>query len=340
MKTMHGTSILCCILMVSAAFAPAPLNVAALAEGALAPAEHLSASEPPHLTVNSTEEEITNAVAAVRAGRKLTPPRWPNNARVVVCFTVDVDNESLDKDDPLPVPLSNGEYGAITALPRILALLDREQVPATFFIPAMSIMLHPEMIPAIQRSGRNEIGMHGWVHEYWPSEAIDPAVQERAINKTIAYLTRVTGKRPIGVRSPSSALTNDSIAILKRTGFLYDSSMEARDEVYEINSYGKPSGMIEVPMNNIMNDYRYYGADTDGHLMSPDLLFQIYKAEFDGAYKEGSMVNLMLHPHLSGHRSRITQVEKFIDYMKSKPGVWFATMGEVATYAKKTDGHE
>ncbi len=337
MKTMKGTSILCWTLLASAALVRAPVTLGA---GPPPPVAGRAASGPPAITVNSTEDEIRNAVAVVRAGRKLTPARWPNNARVVVCFTVDVDNESLDRNNPLPVPLSNGEYGAITALPRILAMLDREQVPATFFIPAMSAILHPEMIPAIQKSGRNEIGLHGWVHEYWPRDTVDPAVEEQVINKTIAYLTRITGKRPIGVRAPSSALTVNSIAILKKEGFLYDSSMEARDEPYEINSYGKPTGMIEIPMMNILNDFRYYGGDTDGFLMSPDLLYQIYKAEFDGAYAEGSMVSVMLHPHVSGHRSRIAQVEKFIDYMKSKPGVWFATMGEVASYVKRNSGQD
>ncbi len=320
-KTINATLILGSMLIASTAWAQAP-------------AAHPAARGQPAITVNSSEEGIRSAVAAVRAGRKLTPSSWPNNARVVVCLTVDVDNESLDRDNPLPVPMSNGEYGAITAIPRILALLDRQQVPATFFIPAMSAILHPEMIPAIQRSGKNEIGMHGWVHEEWPSLG-DPGLEEQAINKAIDYLTRVTGKRPLGVRAPSSALTVNSIAFLKRAGFLYDSSQEARDEVYEVNSYGRPTGMIEIPMNNVMNDFRYYGGDTDGSLLSPDLLFNIYKAEFDGAYQEGSIVTIMLHPHVSGHRSRIAQVEKFIAYMKSKPGVWFATMGQVATYVKR-----
>ena len=82
-------------------------------------------------------------------GKKLTPKVWPNGARVAVCLTFDVDNELLQRANPLPVPLSVGEYGATTGLPRILDVLDRHQVPATFFIPAMTLMLHPEIAPAI-----------------------------------------------------------------------------------------------------------------------------------------------------------------------------------------------
>src|SRR5438105_8967764 len=113
------------------------------------------------ITVDSTEEQIRQAVGTARVGRKFTPKTWPNGARVAVCLSFDVDNELLQRANPLPVPLSVGEYGATTSLPRILDVLNRNQVPATFFIPAMSIMLHPEIVPALQKQGRHEIGVHG-----------------------------------------------------------------------------------------------------------------------------------------------------------------------------------
>ncbi len=140
------------------------------------------------------------------------------------------------------------------------------------------------------------------------------------------------------MRAPGSDLSLHSLDLLKKAGFLYDSSLMAMDEVYEINSNGHPTGMIEIPVSNVLNDFKYYGGDTSGSLPSPDGLFQIYKGEFDKAYQEGSMVNVMLHPHVSGHRSRIAQVEKFISYMKTKQGVWFATMEQVATYVKQNSG--
>jgi peptidoglycan/xylan/chitin deacetylase (PgdA/CDA1 family) len=194
------------------------------------------------------------------------------------------------------------------------------------------------MIPAIEKSKRNEIGVHGWVHESWPAIA-DAAVEEQVLNRSIEYLTRVTGKRPVGVRAPSSAFSLHSIDLIRKAGFLYDSSLMAMDEVYEINSYGRPTGLIEIPQSgNVLNDFRYYGGDTNGDLPSPEALFQIYKAEFDMAWQEGTLVNIMVHPHVSGHRSRIAQLEKFIAYMKSKQGVWFATMEQVATYVKQNSG--
>jgi len=291
----------------------------------------------PSIADDATEQQIKSAVATVRVGRKLTPASWSNGARVAVCFTVDIDNETLQRRNPLPVPLSGGEYGATTGLPRILALLDHEQIPATFFIPAMSAMLHPEMIPAILKNSRNDIGLHGWVHESWPS-ITDMALEERLLDQSIEYLTRATGTRPIGVRAPSSAFSLHSLELIRKAGLQYDSSLMGMDEPYEIMSNGKRSGIIEIPMSNILNDYEYYGENATGALPSPEALFEIYKGEFDLAYRERTLVSIMLHPHVSGHRSRVLQVEKFIDYMKSKPDVWFASMREVAAYIRKQDG--
>src|ERR1700751_6206682 len=74
--------------------------------------------------IDATEEQVKQAVSLVRAGEKLTPKAWPNGARVAVCLSFDVDNELLQRANPLPVPLSVGEYGATTSVPRILELLD------------------------------------------------------------------------------------------------------------------------------------------------------------------------------------------------------------------------
>lgn len=82
-----------------------------------------------------------------------------------------------------------------------------------------------------------------------------------------------------------------------------------------------------------MEDAPYFGA-ASGSLPSPDLVGNIFRAEFDVAFDEGGLVVLTMHPHLMGHRSRIAALEKLIVYMKSKPGVWFATEEQVASYVK------
>lgn len=286
------------------------------------------------ITVDSTEDEIKQAVGEARMGRKLTPKAWPDGARVAVCLTFDVDNELTQRANPLPVPLSTGEYGATTAIPRILNVLDRHHVPATFFMPAMSIMLHPEMAASIVAKGRHEIGIHGWIHEFWPGIG-DEAKERQLLTQSIEYLTKATGKRPVGVRAPGSGFSPHTFDLIRKAGFLYDSSLLAADEPYEIVSHGQPTGVIELPISEVGNDYVYYGENANGALPFPDAVFQIYKAEFDLAYEERTMFILTQHPHVGGRRSRIVVLDRLITYIQSKPGVWFGTMEQVAKCVKQ-----
>jgi peptidoglycan/xylan/chitin deacetylase (PgdA/CDA1 family) len=287
-----------------------------------------SAAVPP-LGIDWTPEQIQRAVGAVRAGRKLTPKSWPNGARVAVNIGFDVDNELLARNNPLPATLSQGEYGAVEALPRLLRILDKHQIPASFYIPAVSAMLHPEMVPAIMKSGRHEIGVHGWIHENLPA-LNDAALEERLLTQSIEYLTKVTGKRPVGFRAPSWAFSPHTLGLIRKAGFLYDSSLMAMDEPYEIVAEGRPTGLIELPIEWILDDFPYFSGNASGSLPAPDLVFQIYKEEFDVAYDERTLVVLTTHPHVVGHRSRAAQLDRLIAYMKSKPGVWFATAEQIA----------
>lgn len=293
----------------------------------------------PSIPIDAGEEQVSQAVALVRAGQKLTPKAWPNGARVAVCLSFDVDNELLWRRTPLPVPLSQGEYGATTGLPRVLDLLDRQQVPASFYIPAMSAALHPHMIQDIVRRNRHEIGVHGWMHENLPSIG-DAAKEEQLLTQSIEYLTRAAGKRPVGFRAPSWAFSRSTLDQIRKAGFLYDSSFMAMDEPYELVANGQKTGMIELPINWIADDYPYYEPEATGSLPDPELVYEVYKAEFDAAYQERTMFILTMHPHITGHRSRVAQLEKLVTYMKSKPGVWFATLEQVADYVKKTNASQ
>jgi len=287
----------------------------------------------PPIPIDATEQQVHQAVALVRAGPKLAPKTWPNGARVAVCLSFDVDNELLWRRKPEPVPLSQGEYGATTALPRILNLLDRHAVPASFYIPAMSAALHPQMIQDILQSKRHEIGVHGWMHENLASVE-DAAKEQQLLTQSIEYLTKATGKRPVGFRAPAWEFSRYTLDQIRQAGFLYDSSFMAMDDPYELITNGQRTGLIELPINWIADDYPYYEPDSSGSLPDPQLVFDVYKAEFDAAYEEHSLFILTLHPHISGHRSRIQALDRLIAYMKSKPDVWFATLEQVAEYVK------
>jgi peptidoglycan/xylan/chitin deacetylase (PgdA/CDA1 family) len=279
-------------------------------------------------------DQLRQQMFHVSAGRRLKPASWPNGARVAVGFSFDVDNATATLSQGVLdyEVISRGEYGAVDGLPRILRLFDKHGLPASFFIPAVSAALHPQMIKDIQAAGRHEIGIHGWIHERLPL-LNDEKEEQRLLTQSFELLTQQMGKRPVGYRAPSWQFSYWTPGQLKAMGFLYDSSLMASDDAYELSFDGKPSGLIELPIERILDDAPYFGA-ASGSLPAPELVNQIFKSEFDVAYEERGLYLLTMHPHLTGHRSRVAALDALITYMKAKPGVWFATHEEIARYVQ------
>ena len=288
-----------------------------------------------------TEEQLKQFTGAVRAGRTLTPRSWPNGARVAVVLTFSVNNTSNNfaRGDSAVVQLTGGEFGALVGLPRVLEVLDRQNVPATFFVPATAAIVDPQMIPEIIERNRHEIGVMGWSDEN--PLAIDNAEEEgRLLTRATEYLTKVAGRKPVGARGPSSVQSLHTMGLLKKAGFQYDSTLMAMDEPYEVLLNGQPSGIVEMPVSRILDDYPTLAAPRFGPstLPSPELVFEAFRDDFDAAYQEGTLFLLTLHPQFIGMRSRIGYLEDLITYIKSQPNVWFATAEEAARYVKQQAG--
>ena len=283
--------------------------------------------------------QIEAMVNKVRAGRDLTPKRWPNGARVAVAFSFDMDAETgfLRSGYYSPQPLSRGQYGPRVSMPRILKLAEKYNVPLSFFIPAVTAKLHPETIDAVLKAPqKHEIGVHGWVHERLTD--LTPEEERTLTHRAFDFWTERLGHKPAGIRTPSWDFTDQTLSIIRELGFSYDSSLMGDDRPYEIVAEGKPIGLVELPVDWILDDFTYYSYDRASsayHRMGDDDVYQIFKAEFDKAYEEGTMFLLTMHPFVSGHRSRIAQFERLVAYMKTKPGVWFATHQDVANAARK-----
>ncbi|MEZ4423424.1 MAG: polysaccharide deacetylase [Gemmatimonadota bacterium] len=317
--------------------------VVLLFQGACAPpppadAAAASAQAAPRLGYEWTEDEVWDAVTAVRAGRDLNPARWPGGARVAVLLSFDVDNETvqgLRTGDPTVGSLSQGEYGARVALPRIVELLDRHQIPASFFIPAWSMRISPQMKDVIQRSGRHEIAIHGWIHEL--NTTLDADTEERLLQQALDYYTELLGERPVGYRAPSWNFSPNTLSILRRLGFLYDSSLMADERPYELVQDGEPTGLVELPVEWILDDAPLFNPRGNSFAPPRDVM-QIWIDEFDKAWEEGTTFTLTMHPHISGHRSRIVALEGLIDHIRSKPGVWWGTHREAVEWSMEQAG--
>jgi peptidoglycan/xylan/chitin deacetylase (PgdA/CDA1 family) len=179
--------------------------------------------------------------------------------------------------------------------------------------------------------------VHGWIHE--DLVALNDAEEEgRLLQQAIDYLTEVTGRRPVGYRAPSWAFSPYTLDQIREAGFLYDSSMMARDEPYEVISHGEATGLVELPVDWILDDYPYFGASVSGSMPSGEEMVKVFMDEFDAAYDEGTMLMLTFHPHVIGHRSRMKYLDRMVSYMKSRPGVWFATGEQIANYVKRPAG--
>jgi len=282
------------------------------------------------------EETWRRIVERARAGRSLAPKTWPNGARCAVALSFDADHETipLRDTDESPMRISQGQYGNRRGVPRIRALLEREQIKASFFYPAVAALLHSEEVRGLAKEG-HEIGIHSWIHE---RNTTLPFMAERDLTMRSAdVLERVSGRAPVGIRTASWDFSPNTLLIIQEMRLLYDSSLMADDDPYELVADGNPTGVVELPPEWIRDDAVYFNMQRFSGLRpytAPSAVEEIFKAEFDGAWQEGGLFLLTMHPHVIGHRSRIGVLERLIRYIRTRGLVWFATHEEVARWCK------
>ena len=182
-------------------------------------------------------------------------------------------------------------------------------------------MLHPKVITDIQNATqKHEIGVHGWIHERLPLLNDEKEEQRmlEPLDRDADEDDRQEARSAIARRRGSSA--SGRWARSRRPGFLYDSSLMASDDAYELLLEGKPTGVVELPIERILDDSPYFGGNADGSNPSVGDVYEVFQSEFDVAYEEGGLYLLTMHPHMMGHRSRAAMLEKLIKYMKRQAG--------------------
>jgi peptidoglycan/xylan/chitin deacetylase (PgdA/CDA1 family) len=283
------------------------------------------------------EHRWRGAVEKVRAGRSLKPARWKDGARVCVALSFDPDHETgtLREGSTSVGRLSQGQYGSRAGVPRILELLRRHDLRASFFVPAVVAQLYPDEQRRIVDAG-HEIGMHGWIHER--TSPLPEDVERDLMRRAFDVLTKASGQTPVGVRVPSWDFSPNTLMLIRELGLLYDSSLMADDEPYELLENGKPTGVVELPVEWIKDDAPYLNMNRFEAIRPytpPSAVLEIFTREFDGAVAERGLFLLTMHPHIIGHRSRMAILEELVQHIKATPGVWFATHEEVARYCKE-----
>ncbi|PSJ62939.1 polysaccharide deacetylase family protein [Pseudaminobacter soli (ex Li et al. 2025)] len=274
-------------------------------------------------------------VNKVRAGRSLKPKSWKNGARCAVALSFDSDHETNElRDGGESIGrMSQGQYGNRVGIPRILKTLSDNDIKATFFVPAVVGLLYPDEQSRVIAEG-HEIGLHGWIHEL--NTKVPPENERDLHFRAADALEKITGVRPVGMRTPSWDFSQVTLKIQRELGLLYDSSLMADDDPYEIVEDGEPTGIVELPVEWIRDDAVYFNMNRfTAHrpYTPPTAVLDIFRREFDRAYEEGGLFLLTMHPHVIGYRSRITILEELIRHIRGRDDVWFATHADIAAYA-------
>ncbi len=279
---------------------------------------------------------IEDAVGHITAGKDLTPDSWPGGNRVAVALSFDLDNEAmfLSSGRTSPALMAEGAYGSRAGLPRVLDVLERYEIPASFFIPAVIARLNADAVRSIVDAG-HEIGLHGWIHE--ANSELSETEERELMGRAIRTIEELTSEKVVGIRTPSWDYSPNTPKLIEEYGLLYDSSLMADERPYQLVYKGNPAPIVELPVTWILDDWPYFSMSGAGSLrtfITPTEVLEIWKLEFDRAYEEGTLFLLTNHPHIIGRRSRIVVLEELVRYMRSFSGVWFATHEDIARAAR------
>lgn len=258
---------------------------------------------------------------------------WPGGARIAVTLTFDFDAETLWLSrDPAnaqrPGTLSQGVYGARIGVPKILETLKEAGVPATFFIPGWTVENHADRAEMVLKAG-HEIGHHSYSHAW-----IDPAYPEQEVEEMergLDALKRVLGVVPKGYRSPAGETSDNTIRLLAKHGFLYDSSMMAEINPYRVTA-PDGSSIVELPWHWSLDDapFLLFSIKTPRPIFTNSHIREVWQDEFREIHRWGGYYNLVMHPQFTGRPSRIALLREMIAFMRGFEGVWFATCSQVA----------
>jgi peptidoglycan/xylan/chitin deacetylase (PgdA/CDA1 family) len=276
--------------------------------------------------------------------RSELPPgfRWPDGIRAAACFTFDLDAESaMLWDHPATAEyldvMAHQAYGPRTAVPRILRLLDRQAISATFFIPGFTAERWPDAARSVRDAG-HEVAHHGYLHE--GSRGADEATEEARLVRGLEALDSVLGIRPVGYRAPSWEMSWRLPGLLVRHGFRYDAGLMDSDWPYRLAVGPLPGAptIVELPVHWSLDDWGAYNEyppfTGSGRVGDPGAVIARWAAELDAIVDVGGLFDLTMHPFVSGRPSRAAALERLIERAKAIDGLWVTTCADVAAWVE------
>nr|WP_252728543.1 hypothetical protein [Alteromonas sp. C1M14] len=276
--------------------------------------------------------------------------KWPGDKRVALILTFNLETWDLTKDtdkpyyaggpDILPSSLPGNtpdypnftwrEYGQRVGIWRLFELFDELGVKASCTTNAVTFERRDAMTKACLDRGWELITHNYEQGELLTNFAHEPDKEQAVISRSIAMFEQHVGRRPVGWLSSSLRGTLNTPAILAKEGYKFYCDIMNDDQPFMIKTDNGP--IVSVPYSNEINDFTIItrrGHTTDEYR---DILIE----ELDVLYKEGEsqarIMNIGLHPHVTGRAYRIRAIREFIEYAKTLPGVWWPTREEVADW--------
>ena len=267
--------------------------------------------------------------AAVSGGRTV----WPDGKRSALLLTYDMDTDSswISRGLDEPIARSAGQFEVNVGTPCLLELMKWFGLKSTFFTPGWIAERYPQMVEAVIKDG-HEIGLHGYLHE--PPPSLSEAEEIEVVRRGSAALEKMTGKKPVGYRSPIWQFSKNTVRILHDAGFKYtgDFMHTLLPTFNELD--GKPIDMVNLPGSWVLDDavyFQFHITIRTAMRRAADVL-EIYKEEFRAVHAAGGLFVLVMHPQLSGRPSRVLMLKEFMDYVKGFDGVWLPRPIDVVEY--------
>jgi peptidoglycan/xylan/chitin deacetylase (PgdA/CDA1 family) len=270
--------------------------------------------------------------------------------RHIVCLTFDFDTMSgfIARGLTTPTALSRGEFGA-RASPRILAFLQSWGIRSTWFTPGFTIETYPGECEAVVKAG-HEIGHHSWAHV--PPASQSREQEEAEMERANEAIRRLTGHKARGYRSPSWDLSSNTVDLLLKNAFLYDSSLMGADywpyrarrgDVAELGQpyrFGEETALIEMPISWSLDDYPHFEFLRTPQTVLPGLqsaraVMANWLDEFRYMKKsvDWGILTYTMHPYVIGRGYRMLALEDLVDAL-AREGAVFMTMEDAAQEAK------
>lgn len=264
--------------------------------------------------------------------------QWPDGKKVAVCLTWDVDGEAAqylrfpERAKNQLSELHQRLYGPNVGIWRVLNLLDRYGIPATFYMPAYTAQLHEDVTREIVDQGF-PVGLHGYLHE--SLDSMNKQEEEVVLRRSRDVLANLIGYVPTLYRGPYFELNRWTPGLLNQYGVTTDSSLMDDESPYWLEA--GTGELLEVPVQWFLQDAEHWNhsrATRDKAIADPDTVFRLWSTEFDGYYENGGCFVLTLHPFISGRFVYMAVIERLIRYAMSFPRVWWATMTEVTEWCR------